>query len=536
MYLFEDTKFSCNFCGSDTIFGVPEDNPNRAQTLGLTWSHTFSPTVLNQIKGGYVRRKANFVDPGSEGIPEFFTIDALVAGFGASTAIPQFFTENQFQGKDDLSVTKGRHSLKFGGEYRRTRNGSSFQADRNGNFASWSVEDLITDGMFTDQVDNYFGSGANGYGGWYYAGAAVNPTNGQLPDFYRGYRANEVGAYAQDDWRVSNHLTLNLGLRWEYFGPPHNFKKDIDSNYYFGTPVTPITNCVTSAGVPVNCNANPFLPVNSPFYAYEATARPEVRNTSLWNKDLNNFAPRVGFAWDTLGTQKFVIRGGFGIFYDRLYNNVFENIRFNAPFYADETAGVFVSGVALGPLKQPGLMTIPFNSNARFIDPTLFPNGLPKPIPRHIDQNLVTAYYEQYNFGTQYELAKDFALEANYVGTLGRKLIGILNRNTYDGRTSGAGPSIRPNPTINSDNARGNFYSSNYNALNLTLRKRFSHGLSFNANYTYAKALDELSDVFRSKTAQISATDVQNIHYDYGPANFDIRHRVVAASTMTCPC
>ncbi len=278
--------------------------------------------------------------------------------------------------------------------------------------------------------------------------------------------------------------------------------------------MTPITNCVTSAGVPINCNANPFLPVNSPFYAYEATARPEVRNTSLWNKDLNNFAPRVGFAWDTLGTQKFVIRGGFGIFYDRLYNNVFENIRFNAPFYADETAGVFVSGVALGPLKQPGLMTIPFNSNARFIDPTLFPNGLPKPIPRHIDQNLVTAYYEQYNFGTQYELAKDFALEANYVGTLGRKLIGILNRNTYDGRTSGAGPSIRPNPTINSDNARGNFYSSNYNALNLTLRKRFSHGLSFNANYTYAKALDELSDVFRSKTAT----------------------GWLAASTMTCPC
>ena len=126
-------------------------------------------------------------------------------------------------------------------------------------------------------------------------------------------------------------------------------------------------------------------------------------------------------------------------------------------------------------------------------------------------------------------------MEANYVGTLGRKLIGILNRNTYDGRTSGAGPSIRPNPTINSDNARGNFYSSNYNALNLTLRKRFSHGLSFNANYTYAKALDELSDVFRSKTAQISATDLQNIHYDYGPANFDIRHRVVGSFNYDLP-
>src|SRR5678816_3442865 len=78
--------------------------------------------------------------------------------------------------------------------------------------------------------------------------------------------------------------------------------------------------------------------------------------------------------------------------------------------------------------------------------------------------------------------------------------------------------SSRPNLIFNNDNARGNYYGSNYNALNLTLRKRFSHGLNFNANYTYAKALDELSDVFRAKNAQISATDVQNIRFDYGPA------------------
>jgi hypothetical protein len=194
----------------------------------------------------------------------------------------------------------------------------------------------------------------------------------------------------------------------------------------------------------------------------------------------------------TLGNQKLVVRGGFGIFYDRLYNNVFENIRFNPPFYGDELAGVFVNGVAMGPLKQPGLFSIPFTTNGQFISPEIFPNGLPKPVPRHIDQNLVTAYYEQYSLGFQYELAKDYAIEANYVGTLGRKLIGILNRNTFDGRVSGTGSAARPNPLFNNDNARGNYYGSNYNAVNITLRKRFSHGLSFNANYTYAKALDEL--------------------------------------------
>src|SRR5689334_16140504 len=92
-YLVEDTHTSCNFCGGDFQFGVPQDNPNRAQTAGITWTHSFSPTILNQAKIGYVRRLANFIDPGSEGIPEFYAIDAINASFGASTAIPQFFTE-----------------------------------------------------------------------------------------------------------------------------------------------------------------------------------------------------------------------------------------------------------------------------------------------------------------------------------------------------------------------------------------------------------------------------------------------------------
>jgi hypothetical protein len=536
-YLFEDVKTSSNFGGSDTTFGVPLDNPNRAQTAGVTWTHTFSPTVLNQFKIGYVRRTANFIDPGSEGIPEFFSIDPTGIALGGSTGIPQFFTENLFQYKDDISVTKGKHSLKFGAEFRRTRNKSIFSNDAFGHFATWGAEGLVTDGLFTDAIDNayYGGSNSGGYGGWYYAGAAVVPSTGAVPDFYRGYRANEMAAYAQDDWRVNSRLTLNLGVRWEYFGPPRNFRSNIDSNVYFGDGVTPFPCQVLVSGVPtpVPCT-NPFMPVNDQAYSFEAGARFEVRNTSIWNKDLNNFGPRVGFAWDTFGNQKMVIRGGGGAYYDRMYNNIFENIRFNAPFFADEVTGIG-SGVPLGPLKNPGLLTVPFTSNASFVDPAFFPNGLPKPVPRHMDQNMVAPYYMQYNLGVQYSLAKDYVIEANYVGTLGRKLLGIVNRNTFDGRTSGAGSTIRPNPIFNSDNARGNYYTSNYNALELTLRKRFSHGLSLNANYTYAKALDQLSDVFRSRTAAVSATDVQNLRNDYGPADFDIRHRVVVSFNYDLP-
>jgi hypothetical protein len=148
---------------------------------------------------------------------------------------------------------------------------------------------------------------------------------------------------------------------------------------------------------------------------------------------------------------------------------------------------------------------------------------------------MVAPFYYQFNLGVQYSLAKDYVIETNYVGTLGRKLLGIVNRNTFDGRSGAGFSSIRPNPIFNSDNARGNYYTSNYHALEVTLRKRFSHGLLLNANYTYSKALDELSDVFRARNAAVSATDVQNLKNDYGPADFDIRHRVVVSTSYELP-
>ncbi len=213
--------------------------------------------------------------------------------------------------------------------------------------------------------------------------------------------------YAQDDWRVNSRLTLNLGLRWDYFGPPHNNVANIDSNVYFGIQSRRSHALMLLANVPCT---NPFYPQDNPYYALEASGTFQVRNGSIWNKDTNNFAPRVGFSWDTLGNQKLVVRSSFGVFYDRMYNNVFENIRFNPPYFADEVGGLFRSGFAAGPLATPGLYTIPFTpaNNALYISPDVFPAGLPKPVPRHIDQDLVTAYYLQESLGVQYEVAKDW--------------------------------------------------------------------------------------------------------------------------------
>lgn len=546
-FLYDNADARSQYDGSNATIGVPLINHGRAMNAGVTWTHTFSPSVLNQARVSYVRHTNNFPgdsSAGEAGLPSIVTaLDPLGVAFGNANNLPQFFTENEFVYKDDLSFTKGKHSFKTGASYARTRNGSTFTSDLNGLFEPYGVEDLVTDMTFGDQADQIiFGEPA--FGSWFLAEASVDPTTGQRPNYYRGFRANEMAAYFQDDWRISKRLTFNLGLRFDYFGPPHNYVPNIDSNFYFGTPVGPIV----PGGV-----SNPFFPNDSPLYAQVASGNFQVRNTGIWNKDTNNWAPRAGFAWDTMGNQKLVVRGGYGIGYDRMYNNIFENIRFNPPFYCTCNFGALVNGVAGGEDSTPGVYTIPFTSTGAFADPNILP-VLPKASPRHMDQNLVTPYYEQATLGVQWEIKSGFVFEANYIGTFGKKLIGIVNINTYDGRTacltSGAPydpgtpcadagftngfTSRRPNTTINSDNFRTNAFASNYSGLQVALRKRFASGLQFNTSYTYSKAIDQLSDTFSPKQGT-TPTDNMDINTDRGPADFDLRHRFVGSFVYDLP-
>ncbi len=527
-----DQKYQCgnNWYGPDCILH------GKGQNWGVTWNHTFSPTVLNTFKVGYLRHRADY--PGPLGAPGYYDqLGDVGVDLGLYAGLPQFFTETQFQYLDTLSIQKNKHSFKFGGEYRRTRNGSSFYLDTYGTVAEWGIEDALTDLAFDDIFQQYakdqhmmLCSGGTSYcqdGGAADMSLAVNTATSGLPDPYRGFRANEYAFFGQDDWRISPRLTVNLGLRWEYFGPPHNFKSNIDSNLYFGTPVTPVPTQST----------NPLFPVNSPYFARVATAQFQVRNNEIWNKDTNNFGPRVGFAYDVFGNQKLVMRAGFGVMYDRIYNNVFENIRFNPPYFSDNQ----IFGV--GPISTPDLYTYPLTAASR----AMFNGGgaaAPVPNPRHMDQNVVIPYYEQVHFGFQWEFLKGYMFEPEYVGTFGHKLIGLIDDNTYDGRTAFGGESAsctdptqmwcRPNTHIGADNFRTNGFSSNYHALQLSVRKSYGNGLGITGNYTYAKALDTMSDLFNSR-AGAHPTDNENIKSDYGPADFNVTQRFVGTVSYQLP-
>ncbi len=546
-FLFTTQETKDKFAGGDGTIGPAFDNPNVQVLLGFTWTHNFSASLLSQFRASYLRHRSDFPNPpGAVGVPDVLSFfDSMNVSFGNSSALPQFFTDNQFQYKDDLSVIHGKHTFKLGGEYRRTRNGSSFQSNKNGLFYFDSTEELLTDGFFGDVADMLLnGTARPTIGSLREAEASINPITGGRPEYYRGYRANEVAFYGQDEWKVGPRITLNLGLRWEYFGPPHNFRPGLDSNIFFGSPITPIP--VTP--LPSTATLNPFFPVNNTLAAEEFGARAIQVNKSIWAKDTNNFGPRVGFAWDVFGNQKLVFRAGGGFYYDRIFNNLFENIRFNPPFFANAILGQ-VGAAPAGPIATPGLYGVPFTNTQGFKAFAAKPSG------RHMDQNLETPYTQQGNIGLQYALAKQLVLELNGAYTGGRALTGVYDLNTYDGRTAcstaravckaafaaGEIPSAtfttqRINSTLSSDNFRTNAFGSSYYGLQVSVTKHFGSGLQFNSNYTWSHALDTLSDAFNGGHGQVaSPTDVMNISADKGNADFDIRHRFVTSAYYELP-
>jgi hypothetical protein len=522
IYLNQTAKSGNSYGGGDQDISPPWVQDARAVNAALSWTHSFGPTVLNVFKVSYLRHRQDYpMMPGYEGVPSIVTaFDPMTSAFGMSSGLPQYFTDNQFQYQDHLSFIKGKHSFKTGVEYRRTRNGSSFHVDESGFYLPYGVEDLVTDLAFSDEADLAL-YGEPVYGSMYYASVSVNPSTGLAPDFYRGFRANEVALYFQDDWRVLSRLTVNLGLRYEYFGPPHNFKEDYDSNFYFGTKVTPVATATD----------NPYFPIDDPFYAGVATGEFMTRNNEIWNKDTNNFGPRVGFAYDILGDHKLVLRGGFGIMYDRIYNNAFENIRFNPPLFSDNMIGTYANGYPSGALSTPGILTLPFSSRAVFASEEYAPT----PNPRHMDQNLVSPYYKQFHVGFQWEFLRGYVVEPEYIGTLGRKLIGYYDINTFNGRTSGAGSSQRINPNIGADNYRNNNFESDYHAFQITVRKNYLDGLGFNASYTWSRAYDNTSDLFNARGTTNGPTNTMNPMDDYGLSDFHMRHRFVGSFSYDLP-
>ena len=521
-YAIESQKFLLGTTGLSPYqgFDTPSSNFNQNALVSLT--HTFSPNFVSQTKAVFNRLR-NDAPYGEQPIGPglfFFPNSGATLG-GQPVALPGYWPynpaaspvgfggpQNLGQVFEDLNYTRGNHQLRFGGQYVYIQDNRFFGAYQN------AVESLAPQGNYATALNNFITGQLTQFQ------AAIFPQGrfpGQTvtlpvgpPVFTRSNRYHEWAVYFNDAWRMRPNFTLNLGLRYEYYGVQKNKNPELDSNFYFGQGAT----------LPERiANGSVQIAQNSPA-------------GGLWKPDKNNFAPRVGFAWDVFGDGRTSIRGGYGLAYERNFGNVTFNVIQNPPNYAvlALVAGRDVPSIAITPNNFGPL------SGSSGTAP------IPRTSLRHVREDIVNAYAHFWSASFERQVGRDNLFSVEYSGSAGRDLYSISQFNIPGSAAVLLGnpdPNARLNPQYATINTRGNEGYSNYNALIVGLRgNNFRRlGLQFTANYTYAVAKDNLSSTFSegSYNFNVGLTNPYDPSLDYGYADFDVRHRFVGSFNWDIP-
>jgi hypothetical protein len=528
----ENTPFS--FSGP-SVPGFGELDLNTYYNVALHDTHTFGPNLVNQALAAFHRNDtpgvvpANHDSPASLGFTGIIPDDPSAAGppdifinslnVGNTYEGPQARRDNTWQYADSVSWVKGRHSLKFGVEFRAYEQNQIFDFINNGYmfFSGGATQSGLVPALpglpLSDPNYDAVNDFANGY---------ILGLYDQANSDKQGYRDKFFSAYAQDDFKLTRTFTLNLGLRWDY-----------------GAPLTELHNQEDTFRAGEQSTVFPTAPVGLLYPGDAGITR------STYHRDLNNFGPRVGLAWDPTGKGKLSIRSGFGVFY-----NVPES-ELTLQFLGALPYGAQVAIPGSSNMAQPYQTAVgvpPFTTNP-------FPFHAAKPGQSYdyaadapigftyMDPNFATPYAYQYDFQVQYEIAKDWLADAAYVGSMGRKLE-IRRDINYAVLQPGATTSNEPlRDVYNLNNPQDAAYggavfgditdqstsaTSSYSSLQLSLEKHFSHGLQLTNAYTWAHCIDTGSGL-RANANPYSAT------YDRGNCDTDVRHRYIGSGIYQLP-
>jgi hypothetical protein len=512
-----------NLIGSNSVSpyqGFNTTNKNRNQNFTLQLTRAWSPKLVTESRFVY-NRLLNDQPLGDAPVtPSFFISDVISRQTDGDTVLPGYFAtantlgaaipfggpQNLYQGYTSISYQRGDHDFKFGAQYVHIRDNRAFGAFQNALADFGTVQDFINGAVQDYEI-------------------AVDPHGllpGQIlnapftaPSFTRHFRYNEVAWFAEDAWKIRPRLTLNAGLRWEYFGILHSpgNEKNLDANFYLGS------------------GANRLEQIANGQFALTSSQTGDLKDR-FYEPDYNNFAPRIGLAYDLFGDGKTALRAGYGVFYDRNFGNALFNVIQNPPNYA-----VLIVGSANNP-------NAPITANVNQFEALNSVSGQSfSSSARALDQNLRTAYANVWNANIQHEFAGSFVASVAYAGSNGIKLYSLNNINR---RNSGAllGRSGRLNPNISGINFRSNDGHSNYHSLQARVDSRYikSAGLQFTAAYTYSHAIDNESSTFGdsfllSRVGQgvFGFQDAFNPSGDKGNADFDVRHRFVASFNWDIP-
>jgi len=530
-YFIEDQLFTDPFAfGGGSIPGFGTSGRLRFQNVVLRDTHAFSSTLLNEFRVSFHRRSTLSVipentttlsslglskivpdDPNAQGPPNFRL--SGFTQFGNTIQGPQGRADDTFQYIDNVSWSRGRHYFKFGGELRTYAQNQVFDFENNGiviidgsGTAQGTVPQVIPASIDPTGVVNDF---ANDF-----ATAFIQTSAGR-----RGYRTRSTFLFAQDDWKLASNFTVNLGLRWEYT-----------------TGLKDVRDRVFTFRKGQQSTVFPDAPVGMTYVGDTGIPR------STYNEDLNDIGPRVGFAWDVLRNGKLSVRGGYGLFYDAPITELTLQFLLATPF-AISPQTLFTrynnpwAGSLANPIPQPFPFT-PVPPGGHFDFTKVAPIGM-----TIMDPSFVTPYAQQWDLQVQYELKRDWLIEVGYVGSTGTHL---LDRRQINPAIPGPGATLRNTNRrriLNQNNPQDAQFggavfrgitdqltdaSSNYNSLQVSVTKRFSHGFQMRHSYTLGHSIDNASGLRVSSRIDGGRTD-------RGNSEQDIRQRYVMSYVWEFP-
>jgi len=506
-YYFGDSDQSFPFAqlAAGILPGFNTVTPTRVQLISLSYVKVVNSSQVNEARLGWNRFAEGFFPEDQKFNPSTIGLNTGVSGYegglpainvgsfsqiGATNGVPRNRVDANWHFIDNYSWKFGRHDVKFGYEFRRTTIMQVLENTFRGKLSFDVIDDpnsvTVPPAQLTPLQDFLEGLPVDG---------------GQRSGYTRRHTSeNSHGFYIQDSFRWTSRLTMNLGLRWDYFGVVH--EKD---------------------GL---------------FYRFDTTAGEEVPAGQLYGKDLNNFAPRVSFAYDLTGKGTTVIRGGWGVFYDAFAQDIFLG---HFPWNCFFCPGPAYSGIGPAAISDVGLTGGALDPNT-----PVFSGTSPSGEFFGADQHLRTPYVQNFNLNVQQAIGGRAVLQVGYVGTKGTKLFRFRDINqpsqaqitaadlacvpdVVNGSfcPSGYGvPRQFPNALPFYINLEESKADSMYHALQTSLKVNAWHGLTSQLNFVWSHSIDTASDSEDFIPNQAQPQNSLNPSAEKGNSSFDLRRRL----------